>query len=55
MTICGLKMLAKSGLEKNHFEIPRAPSEIPANQPGQQTNKQKNQRGYKYFYNRLYK
>ena len=35
MTIFGLKMMVKSGLEKNYFEIPRAPSEIPANQPGQ--------------------
>ena len=35
MTIFGLKMMVKSGLEKFIFEIPRAPSEIPANQPGQ--------------------
>ena len=28
-------MMVKSGLEKKYFEIPRAPSEIPANQPGQ--------------------
>ena len=27
MTIFGLKVMVKSGLEKNDFEIPRAPSE----------------------------
>ena len=26
--------MVKSGLEKNYFEIPCAPSEIPAKQPG---------------------
>ena len=30
-----LKMMVKSGLEKKYFEIPRAPSKVPANQPGQ--------------------
>jgi hypothetical protein len=35
ITIFGLKMMKKSGLEKNYFKIPRAPSEKPANQPGQ--------------------
>ena len=35
MTILGLKVMVKSGQEKKYFEIPRAPSEIPANQPGQ--------------------
>ena len=35
MTIFGLNMMVKSGLEQNYFEIPRAPSEIPAIQPGQ--------------------
>ena len=34
MIIFGLNMIVKSGLEKL-FKIPRAPSEIPANQPGQ--------------------
>jgi len=34
MTIFGLKMMVKSGL-KNYLKIPHAPSEIPANQPGQ--------------------
>ena len=34
MTIFGLKMMVKSGLKKL-IEIPRAPSEIPANQQGQ--------------------
>ena len=29
-----LKMMVKSGLKK-YFEIPRAPSERPANEPGQ--------------------
>ena len=28
MTIFGLKMMVKSGLEKNYFEIPHAPSEL---------------------------
>jgi hypothetical protein len=28
-------MMLKSGLEKKYFEIPRWPSEIPANLPGQ--------------------
>ena len=28
MTIFGLKMMVKSGLEKIIFEIPRAPSEL---------------------------
>jgi hypothetical protein len=34
MNIFGLKMMVKSGLEK-YFEIPHAPSEIPANHSGQ--------------------
>ena len=34
-TIFGLKMMVKSGLEFFYFEILRAPSEIPANLPGQ--------------------
>ena len=34
MTIFGLNMMVKSGLEFIHFEIERAPSEIPANLPG---------------------
>ena len=34
MTIFGLKVMVESGLEKKYFEIPRGPSEIPANQPG---------------------
>ena len=28
MTIFGLKVMVKSGLEKNNFKIPRAPSEL---------------------------
>ena len=28
MTIFGLNMMVKSGLEKIYFEIPRAPSEL---------------------------
>ena len=35
MTIFGLKMVVKSGLDFLNFEIERAPSEIPANLPGQ--------------------
>ena len=34
-TIFGLKMMVKSGLEFFYFEILHAPSEIPANLPGQ--------------------
>ena len=34
-TIFGLKMMVKSGLDFFYFEILRAPSEIPANLPGQ--------------------
>ena len=34
MTIFGLNIMGKSGLEKN-IEIPRSPSETLANQPGQ--------------------
>ena len=33
--IFGLKMMVKRGLESLYFEILRAPSEIPANLPGQ--------------------
>ena len=28
MTIFGLKVMVKSGLEKNYFEVPCAPSEL---------------------------
>ena len=35
MTIFGLKMMVKRCLEFFFFEIPLAPLEIPANQPGQ--------------------
>ena len=35
MTTFGLKMMVKSGLDFFYFEILRAPSEIPANLPGQ--------------------
>jgi hypothetical protein len=35
MTIFGLKMIVLSGIEFFYFEIERAPSEIPANLPGQ--------------------
>ena len=35
MTIFWLKNDGEKWPRKNYFEIPRAPSEIPANQPGQ--------------------
>jgi hypothetical protein len=35
MTIFGIKMMVKSGLEIFYFEIEQALSEIPANLPGQ--------------------
>jgi hypothetical protein len=35
MTIFGLKIMAKSGLEFFYFEIQRAPSDTPANLLGQ--------------------
>ncbi len=35
ITIFGIKIMVKNGLEKNYFKIPRAPSEIPPNEPGQ--------------------